>query len=275
VENNIREKLKEEKGAVTLLVFVTVLTFAAILLGTYLTVTTLQGSQAKSDIKIQEIYGRDVNRVDEIYEELAGIDKEKPTCQITYNVEEDESISYQFVFNEDIKDFTLNDVKIYNATTVNTGFENTLTLSTSSPAFATNLTQNKTYVVSFDYQCVSGTQEFEMGLYSETATNLPTNTLTAKEELQHEEYLLRHTSEGAQFKILAEIQESNNVTLTNVQIVEIEETEAEKGYLEELTESIYTLLAEYNSESKYVIMIEEESFTDLNGNPNKEIIKTI
>ena len=69
VNNNIRGKIKEEKAAVTMLVAVTVLTFVAVLLSAYLAVTTLRKTQLRSDIKLQEIYGRDVNRVDEIYEE--------------------------------------------------------------------------------------------------------------------------------------------------------------------------------------------------------------
>lgn len=275
MKKNIRGKVKEERGAVTLIVFVTVLTFVVILLGAYLAVTTLQKSQLKSDIKIQEIYGRDVNRVDEIYEELVATDREKPSCEITYNIEDDATISYQFVFNENIKDFTLDDVRIYNANSINTGFADTLTLTTSSPAYATTLTQAKTYVVSFDYQCVKGSQKFEMGLYSETETNLPIRKLTATEELQHEEYKIQITSSEAQYKILAEIQESNNITLSNVQIVEIGENEVEKGYLERKDNKTYILLAEYNRGSKYVLMIQEGLYSDLSGNTNKEIIKTI
>ena len=70
MKNNIGEKIKQEKAAVTLLVAITILTFVVILLGAYLTVTTYRKSKLKSDMKLQEIYGRDVNRVDEIYEEL-------------------------------------------------------------------------------------------------------------------------------------------------------------------------------------------------------------
>ena len=72
-------KMKNEKGAVTILVAVTVLTFVMVLLGAYLTVTALKQSQLKSDIRIQEVYGRDVNRVDEVYEEL--IQKNNPTIE--------------------------------------------------------------------------------------------------------------------------------------------------------------------------------------------------
>lgn len=275
VKNNIRVKVKEEKGAVTLLVFVTVLTFVLILLGAYLTVTTMRKSQLKSDIKIQEIYGKDVNRVDEIYEELVSTDRKIPTCEITYNIEDEASISYKFIFSESIKNFTLDDVKIYNAVSAKTGFEDTLTISTSSPSYATTLMQNKTYAISFDYQCVSGSQEFEIGFYSDTQTDLPISKFTATEQLQHQEYKIEATSVEAEFKILAQIQESNNVTISNLQIVEIEDTQVEKGYLEKKDNETYILLAEYTSSFKYVLIIEEGTYSDLNENANKEIIKVI
>ncbi len=64
------KRSKQENGAVSVLVFVTVLTFVVILLGAYLTVTTMRQSQLKSDIRLQKIYGDDVDRVDQIYNEL-------------------------------------------------------------------------------------------------------------------------------------------------------------------------------------------------------------
>jgi len=275
VKNNIRGKIKEEKAAVTLLVFVTVLTFVAILMGAYLTVTTLRKSQLESDIRIQEIYGKDVNRVDEIYQELVSIDKEKPACKIDYSILDDESISYEFRFSESIKEFAVEDIKIYDASSVDTGFEDTLILSTSWPAYATTLTQNKTYAISFDYQCVSDSQEFEIGFYSETETNLPTKKFTATTETQHEEYRIEVTSAEAEFKILAQIQESNNVTLSNLQIVEIQESEAEKGALVKQDNKTYTLTAPYSSTAKYVVILEEGVCTDINENNNEETIKII
>lgn len=62
--------IKEEKGAISTLVLFTILMFIVILMGTYLVITTMQKSQLKSDLRIQEIYGEQVNRVDEIYEEI-------------------------------------------------------------------------------------------------------------------------------------------------------------------------------------------------------------
>jgi uncharacterized membrane protein YfhO len=66
----INEKFKSQNGAVATLVFIVVLVYITVLTGAYLTVTTMQKSQLESDIRIQEIYGKDVERVNEIYEEL-------------------------------------------------------------------------------------------------------------------------------------------------------------------------------------------------------------
>lgn len=47
VKNKFKEILKEERGAVTVLVFITILTFVVILLGAYLTVTTMRKSRVR------------------------------------------------------------------------------------------------------------------------------------------------------------------------------------------------------------------------------------
>ena len=275
VKNNIRGKIKEEKAAVTMLVAITILTFVSVLLSAYLAVTTLRKSQLRSDIKLQEIYGEDVNRVDEIYEGLVYVDNQKPTCDITYTVLNEASISYQFKFSKMVKGFSAEDVKIYNAVTVGTGFKDTITLSTSSPAYATYLTQGKTYAISFDYKCISGRQEFEIGFYSETQENLPKRIFTATEELQHEDYKIEVTDSEASFKILAEIEESNNVTLSNLQIVEIQETKIENGSLVKQDNLTYKLTAPYTNTQKYVVVLEKETYEDINNNKNEEIIKVV
>lgn len=45
MENRTKKVLKQEKGAVAVLVFITILTFVVILLGAYLTVTTMRKSR--------------------------------------------------------------------------------------------------------------------------------------------------------------------------------------------------------------------------------------
>jgi len=70
-KNNVRENiLKNRRGAVSLLVIITILTFMTILGGTYITIMILRQSQYKSNIRIQQVYGEDVDSVDQIYAEL-------------------------------------------------------------------------------------------------------------------------------------------------------------------------------------------------------------
>ena len=83
------------------------------------------------------------------------------------------------------------------------------------------------------------------------------------------------TSADAQFKILAQIQESNNVTLSNLQIVEIEETEVDKGALVKQDNKTYTIVVPYTSTNKYVVVLNEGVCTDINDNNNEEAIKVI
>ena len=61
---------QEERGAVSALVLITVLTFLTVILGAFLTASALRKGQLRSDIRIQEIYGENLNEVDNIYENL-------------------------------------------------------------------------------------------------------------------------------------------------------------------------------------------------------------
>ena len=275
MKNSISKKVKEEKAAVSVLVFITVLTFVVVLLGAYLTVTTLKKSQLESDIRIQKIYGKDVERVDEIYEELTSKDRQGPNCDITYTINENINITYKFIFDENVKGFESSDIKLYSGSSISTDIQSQFTLSTSSPTYAASLNSNKTYVVSFDYKCVVNSQEFEIGLYSETETNLPTKKLSASDTLKHEDYMINVNDSTAQFKILAEIQESNNVSISNFQIIELADNEVTKGAFVKQDDKTYTLVAEYNQDLKYVIILDENVCTDLNENKNKQIIKVI
>ena len=64
-----KNKVKSSKGAVTLLVAVTIFTFIVILAGSFLTIRILRRSQYDSNIRIKQVYGADVDRVDEVYNE--------------------------------------------------------------------------------------------------------------------------------------------------------------------------------------------------------------
>lgn len=65
-----KSKLKNEKGAVSTLVLFTVLMFSVILTGIYMIITTRQKAQLKSDLRIQQIYKEEVDRADELYNEV-------------------------------------------------------------------------------------------------------------------------------------------------------------------------------------------------------------
>lgn len=135
--------------------------------------------------------------------------------------------------------------------------------------------QNKKYVISFDYKCISSSQEFEIGLYSDTVSNLPKKKYTAKTEVQHEDYIIDVQNADVQFKILSQIQENNNVTLSNIQIIEINDEEIEKQEFEKINNAIYTFKAQYNEIFKYVIILNEGICTDFSENRNKEKIQII
>lgn len=270
----IRKKIKEEKAAMSLLIFITVTSFVTILLGAYLTVTTLRKTQLESDIRLQEIYGKDVERVNEIYNELVLQDKNAPMCQITHNVLNNSYISYEFTFDKEVKNFTTEDINIYNASKIETSFGNAITLSISSPAYTADVTEGKTYIVMFDYEAVAD-EIFEIGLYSDTEENLPTKTLKATTEKKHEEYKFKANTLGEIFKISANIQDSNNINISNFEILEIENNQIQKGAFVKINDNKYTLVADYNIDSRYAIIINEATLTDLNENKNFEIIKGI
>lgn len=84
VENKVKVILKEEKGAASLLVFITILAFVIILAVSYFTLTGMRKSQLESNRRVQQIYGRDVNRVDEIYNEIISKDGEKFSSNVVY-----------------------------------------------------------------------------------------------------------------------------------------------------------------------------------------------
>ena len=61
------KRIRSETGAIAALVVVTVLMFVLILMGTYMAITNLRKSQLESDIRIQQLYGGDVARIEEVY----------------------------------------------------------------------------------------------------------------------------------------------------------------------------------------------------------------
>lgn len=66
----IRKIGKEEKGAISTLVLFTVLMFVTILMSVFITIGVRQKSGLKSALRVAEVYGEDVEKVDEVYDEL-------------------------------------------------------------------------------------------------------------------------------------------------------------------------------------------------------------
>ena len=60
INNNV---IRDENGAASTLVLFTVLMFLLILSGTYMVITTRQEAQIKSDMRIQDLYKEDDNKI--------------------------------------------------------------------------------------------------------------------------------------------------------------------------------------------------------------------
>lgn len=72
---NIRKKLLSENGGAAVLVVFTIFTFLIVGMGAFMSVSTLRKSQLNSDLRIQQIYGEDYEKVDGVYEELIEANK--------------------------------------------------------------------------------------------------------------------------------------------------------------------------------------------------------
>ena len=71
----IKNIIKNENGAVSALVLFTVLMFIVILMGVYLIITARQKAQIKSDMRIEQVYGKDVNNIDDVYSKIVSNSK--------------------------------------------------------------------------------------------------------------------------------------------------------------------------------------------------------
>lgn len=67
---NYKEKLKSEKGSITLVVLVTLLFFITILSTAYVVIATQRKSQLKSEISIKETYEKDFNNIEGILSDI-------------------------------------------------------------------------------------------------------------------------------------------------------------------------------------------------------------
>ena len=64
------EKLKEERASITMMIIIAFLACMILLMGLYWKATNSQVTVLQTEQRIKEIYGNDVERVNEIYEEL-------------------------------------------------------------------------------------------------------------------------------------------------------------------------------------------------------------
>ena len=148
---NLR-KIKNENGAISVLVAITILAFITILLGGIMIITVTRQTQLQSDIRIQEIYGRDVERVDEVYNEIyTGINEIKisgknnievgDSAQLTATIEPSNSTYKDVVWSSsDTNVVTISDTGFINGVGAGTA---TIT-ATAQDGFGTTGTINVT-----------------------------------------------------------------------------------------------------------------------------------
>lgn len=276
MKKNINEKLKKQKGAATLLTFITVMSFVTILSGVLLSILILRKSQLKSNIKIQEIYESDVKRVNEIYDELIEKNSNKVNLNVSHEVINNK-LQYTFLFNKNIKNFESSDIKLYIGEDVENDFTNNeVIISTSNPATTSSINDEGTYMIRFDYNCVSSTQEFEVGFYYEGNNNLPTKNLIATEDSKHEDWIVDiDTIEQIDFKFSAAIQSSNNVSISNIEIIKINIIPEEDKDFNKEDDDEYTLECNYDENSRYILIVEDRVCEDFNGNFNSKQMSVI
>lgn len=165
------KKIKSEKGDIAALVVVTVLMFALILMGTYMAITNLRKSQLESDIRIQQLYGGDVDKIEEVYNTVAknitgGLEvgdyinynsgeNGVITCRVLYEVNSEYGL--QIISDKNVKDITLGGSTFEEVReSYNKGIE---TLNNEAEAYI-----NLNYVI--DARCVGSVPTVEEGRFT-------------------------------------------------------------------------------------------------------------
>jgi hypothetical protein len=271
---NINEKMKSQKGAVSVLVFVTILTFVAVLTGAFATVISLQEAQLESNIRIREIYGNDVERVDEVYEELIAKrkDVDAPICTITSESIDEEKVKYTFEFNEEVKDFTKDNITIYNGTISSTSIDDeTIELleTNTSKTVKFNLSddENKDYAIYFDYKCENNDQTFNYEISGET------KELTAEKEVKHEVSIINADYEETEIEFLTDMLHDDTITISNIKIIEISDEVEINNFTKSADGKKYTLTVPKESDAKQIVILEENAVYDNSGNGNEYTIE--
>lgn len=66
--------LKDEKGAISTIVLISVLLFIIVLFGTYMINANIKKAQLKSQILLRDEYAESLNKEKDIYKNITGID---------------------------------------------------------------------------------------------------------------------------------------------------------------------------------------------------------
>lgn len=174
----MKKKIKSEKGAIAALVVVTVLMFALILMGTYMAITNLRKSQLESDIRIQQLYGGDVDKIEEVYNTVAknitgGLEvgdyinynsgeNGVITCRVLYEVNSEYGL--QIISDKNVKDITLGGNTFEEA---KTSYNNAIaTLNNEAEKYI-----NTNYVM--DARCVGSVPTVENGIFVDKNSENP------------------------------------------------------------------------------------------------------
>lgn len=174
----MKKKMKSEKGAIAALVVVTVLMFVLILMGTYMAITNLRKSQLESDIRIQQIYGGQVEDAEQVYDTViknitAGLEAGDYinydsgengviTCRVLY--EADSEYGLQIISDKNVKTITLGAATFEEAkTSYNNAIE---TLNNEAEAYI-----NSEYAT--DARCVGSVPTVENGIFVDKNSENP------------------------------------------------------------------------------------------------------
>jgi len=186
------------------------------------------------------------------------------------------SITYVINFSEGVTGFDASDVSVTNGTkgtfsgttAISTGLSSlTLSGSQSVPVFTSNtlaLSTNKKYVVSFDYKCASGTNQFDVDLWPD---DLPQYTPIATTTLQHMDLIFTSSSSNmgsCNLRFFDDVQESSesDITISNISLKEVKEGTVSGG------ESTYVLVVTNSSSCTQTVSVPAGKASDAAGNTN-------
>ena len=78
-----------------------------------------------------------------------------------------------------------------------------------------------------------------------------------------------------QLKFKADVKDSNNITITNLKIAEVNENEVQKGNFVKIDNKTYTLVTFLNSRLEQFVVLNKNTFTDANNNGNIYSVKML